>query len=160
MKGSATLQDLDGYLRAIWLECCGHLSMFSTGGWAEEDEISLNTRIHQVFKPGVQIVHVYDFGTSSETLVKAVAVRDGRPTTSRLIALMARNNPPDLACMECDQLASGICIECGIEDYADGLLCDQHGETHPHRDYGDPMPVVNSPRMGMCGYVGPAEPPY
>lgn len=33
MKGSATLADLDHYLRAIWLECCGHLSQFSVGGW-------------------------------------------------------------------------------------------------------------------------------
>jgi hypothetical protein len=31
MRGSATLKDLDGYLRAIWLECCGHLSRFSLG---------------------------------------------------------------------------------------------------------------------------------
>ena len=73
---------------------------------------------------------------------------------------MARNNPPELICMECDQPASGICIECVYEDDKDGLLCRQHVKTHPHRDYGDPMPVVNSPRMGMCGYEGPAEPPY
>ena len=25
MRGSATLEDLDFYLREIWLECCGHL---------------------------------------------------------------------------------------------------------------------------------------
>ncbi|MBK6433513.1 hypothetical protein [Candidatus Amarolinea dominans] len=24
MRGKATLKDLDEYLRAIWLECCGH----------------------------------------------------------------------------------------------------------------------------------------
>lgn len=28
--GSSTLASIDGYLRAIWLECCGHLSQFST----------------------------------------------------------------------------------------------------------------------------------
>ena len=160
MRGSATLQDLDQYLRAIWLECCGHLSMFSTGGWAEENELPLDARIDQVFQPGVEIVHVYDFGTSSETLVRAADVRNGRPTTSRPIALMARNNPPELSCMECDQPAEGVCIECTYEAGADGLLCRQHEEAHPHRDYGDPMPVVNSPRMGMCGYDGPAKPPY
>ncbi len=22
------------------------------------------------------------------------------------------------------------------------------------------MPLVNSPRVGVCGYVGPVEPPY
>jgi hypothetical protein len=160
MKGSATLQDLDRYLRAIWLECCGHLSLFSTGGWSEEDQLPNKTRIDQILDPGVQILHIYDFGTSSETFVKGVAVREGMPTTSRPIALMARNNPPELICMECDQPASGICIECVYEDDKDGLLCRQHVKTHPHRDYGDPMPVVNSPRMGMCGYEGPAEPPY
>jgi hypothetical protein len=28
----ATLQDLDEFLRAIWLECCGHLRSFEIGG--------------------------------------------------------------------------------------------------------------------------------
>ena len=31
MRGEATLQELDDYLRAIWLECCGHLSAFEIG---------------------------------------------------------------------------------------------------------------------------------
>ena len=96
MQGSATLQDLDRYLRAIWLECCGHLSRFSTGGWSEEEEFSMKTSIDRTLRPGVEIVHFYDFGTTSETLVRGVAVREGRPTTSRPIALMARNNLPDL----------------------------------------------------------------
>ena len=33
VDGLATLNDLDYYLRAIWLECCGHLSLFSVDGW-------------------------------------------------------------------------------------------------------------------------------
>lgn len=41
-----------------------------------------------------------------------------------------------------------------------GFLCDHHAQDHPHDNYGDPMPLVNSPRVGMCGYEGPAEPPY
>ncbi len=28
MNGESRLKDLDSYLRAIWLECCGHLSAF------------------------------------------------------------------------------------------------------------------------------------
>ena len=103
MQASATLQDLDRYLRAIWLECCGHMSMFSTGGWAEENELSMKTRIDRVLRPGVELLHIYDFGTTSETRVRGVAVREGRPTTRRPIDLMARNNMPDTPCMECDQ---------------------------------------------------------
>ncbi len=160
MQGSATLQDLDHYLRAIWLECCGHLSRFSAGGWAEEDDFSMKTSIDRVLQPGVEIVHFYDFGTTSETLVRGVALREGRPTTRRPIALMSRNNMPDTPCMECDQPPTHFCVECLYEYDVDGLLCKQHKETHPHDDYGDPIPVANSPRLGMCGYDGPAEPPY
>ena len=160
MQGSATLQDLDRYLRAIWLECCGHLSRYSTGGWGEEDDLSMDTTIDRILQPGVEIVHFYDFGDTSETLVRGVAVREGRPTTSRPIALMARNNMPDTPCMECDQTATHFCVECLYEHDADGMLCRQHEETHPHGDYGDPLPMANSPRTGMCGYDGPAEPPY
>jgi hypothetical protein len=33
MCGSAKLEKLVSYLCAIWLECCGHLSKFTVGGW-------------------------------------------------------------------------------------------------------------------------------
>jgi len=37
INGNAKLEKLDEYLRAIWLECCHHLSEFTTGGWGSED---------------------------------------------------------------------------------------------------------------------------
>jgi hypothetical protein len=159
MNGSATLHDLDQYLRAIWLECCGHLSQFSVGGWSGH-EIPMNKRVEQVFNPGVELTHIYDFGTSSETLVNAVGLRQGQPLTKHPIFLMARNEPPEAECMECDQPAAWLCMECLYELDEPGLLCDQHAKDHPHEDYGEPVPLVNSPRMGMCGYSGPADPPY
>jgi len=33
-------------------------------------------------------------------------------------------------------------------------------EAHPHEEYGEPIEIVNSPRLGLCGYTGPADPPY
>ena len=159
MRGSATLQHLDRYLRAIWLECCGHLSRFSVGGWGG-GEIAKRRRADQVFQPGVELTHIYDFGTSSETLVKSVTVREGRPTTSHPIALIARNSTPEASCIQCGQVASRLCMECLYEEDVRGTLCDQHAQAHPHDDYGEPISLVNSPRLGMCGYDGPAEPPY
>jgi len=159
IRGTATLEDLDKYLRAIWLECCGHMSQFSFGGWRGE-EIAKNRKIEQALKPGDEVTHIYDFGTSSETLIKAVSVREGSPTTRRPIALMVRNLQPDAPCIECDQPAKWFCQECQIEDDSPGLLCDEHVKDHPHDNYGEPVELVNSPRMGMCGYDGPAEPPY
>jgi hypothetical protein len=159
MRGSAKLWDLDSYLRVIWLECCGHLSQFSIGGWAGE-EIPMNRRADQVFELGLVLTHIYDFGTSSETLVKVVSAREAKPTTSHPIALMARNLTPEAECLVCKGPATKLCIECLIEHNTWGTLCDEHAETHPHADYGEPIPLVNSPRLGMCGYTGPAEPPY
>jgi len=159
MPSSATLEDLDYYLREIWLECCGHMSRFSVGSWRGE-EMPMETEIGQVFEPGVELTHIYDFGTSSETLVKSLGVRTGRPLTPYPIALMARNNMPEVKCVECSRLASCLCLECIYEYDEPGTLCDRHAAVHEHADYGDPVPLVNSPRVGMCGYTGPAEPPY
>ncbi|MCX7681080.1 MAG: hypothetical protein N2508_03790 [Anaerolineae bacterium] len=160
MNGEATLRELDSYLRAIWLECCDHLSEFSPGrGWGGR-EIPMGRRAEQVFAPGVELTHIYDFGTTSETLITCVAVREGKPTTPHPIALMARNLPPEAPCMECGQSASWLCIECMYEYEKTGLLCDVHAQDHPHDEYGGLVPLVNSPRVGMCGYEGPAEPPY
>ena len=158
MRSSKTLQDLDLYLRDIWLECCGHLSQFSVTSFGQE--IDQRRKISNAFQSTNQLVHEYDFGTTSETLVKVVAVREGKPTTKHAIALMARNLIPEAECVECGQPATHLCMECIYEDNTAGTLCDIHAENHPHDDYGEPIPFVNSPRLGMCGYDGPAEPPY
>ncbi len=159
MRGNAPLDDLDYYLRAIWLECCGHLSMFSIGGWRGQ-EIDMGTPVNQVFRPGLVLTHIYDFGTSSETLIEVIETRRGKPLTSHPILLMARNNMPQETCTECDRPATHLCIECIYEWNQPGWLCDEHAEDHPHYTYGSPIPLINSPRLGMCGYEGPAEPPY
>lgn len=159
ITGSASLQTLDRYLRAIWLECCGHMSSFTLGGaWGQR--IGMARKAEQVLEPGMELTHVYDFGTSSVTLIKVVAERQGRGLTQRPLALMARNEPPELTCMECEGDAKWLCLECVYEHDEDGILCDEHAQTHPHHRYDEPMPIVNSPRVGMCGYAGPAEPPY
>lgn len=159
MNGNTTLKDLDRYLRAIWLECCGHLSRFSVGGWSGE-EISMIRKIERVFEPGLELTHIYDFGTSSETLIKAVDIREGKPLTGHPIYLMARNKMPEAVCAECGEPAGWLCMECLIEGGEGVTLCEKHAEEHPHEDYGEAIQLVNSPRLGMCGYDGPAEPPY
>ncbi len=159
MRGSAPLEALDSYLRSIWLECCGHLSKFTTGGWGSRD-VSESRRADQVFEPDTELVHLYDFGTTSETRIRVIDVREGTPTTEHPVALMARNEMPDVECMECDRQAEWLCVECMYETDDSGQLCEEHIEDHPHEAYGEPMPLLNSPRTGMCGYTGPAEPPY
>lgn len=160
MRSSATLKKLDDYLRAIWLECCGHLSQFTVGGAWSGTKVGMTRKAGDVLHDGVKLTHIYDFGTSSETSIKVVDQRVGIPTTKHPIALMARNLMPEAKCIECDKPAKWLCMECMVEDEVVGFLCDEHAETHPHEDYGEPLLVVNSPRVGMCGDVSPAEPPY
>jgi len=159
VRGSAKLSDIDAYLRAIWLERCGHLSQFSIGGWRGA-EIASQRRVDAVFRPDVELTHIYDFGSSSETRIKAIGQREGVPLTSRPMVLMARNLMPETLCIECGQPATRLCMECMIENDSPGTLCEPHAATHPHDNYGEPGELFNSPRVGMCGYEGPAEPPY
>lgn len=160
MRGSANLNSLDTYLRSIWLECCGHLSHFAIDGGWDGQELPMSSKARMLFQPGLELTHIYDYGTTSETKVMVVDGRQGKPHTTQPIFLMARNHIPEERCKECGELASWLCIECLYEHEEPGWLCDQHVEKHPHDDYGEPFPIVNSPRLGMCGYTGPADPPY
>ena len=159
MAGSASLDKLDKYLRAIWLECCGHLSQFTIGGWGGV-EVGKARKADTIFEPGLILRHLYDFGTTSETDIKVVGFREGKAASKHPIALLARNQMPPAVCQECSQPAKWLCIECLYEEDKTGHLCDEHAEEHPHENYGEPMPLFNSPRTGMCGYDGPATPPY
>jgi hypothetical protein len=159
MRGSASLKTLDTYLRAIWLECCGHLSRFSAGAsWGSD--ISMRRKAADVFRPGLTLVHEYDFGTSSYTQIRVAGERTGVPTTRHPIALMMRNVMPEAQCGRCDQPATHLCPPCHDEMEPVYLFCAEHAKKHRHRDYEGTIALVNSPRMGMCGYEGPADPPY
>ncbi len=91
IRGSATLKDIDAYLRAIWLECCGHLSQFSIGGW-QGNAIATSRRVAAIWKSeDVEVTHIYDFGTSSEMRITLLGERSGAPFGTRPIVLLARN---------------------------------------------------------------------
>jgi hypothetical protein len=159
VRGSATLKDLDKYLRGIWLECCGHMSEFSRGDFFQ-DKLSMESKIENVFEREKEIYHSYDFGTTSETVVELIEKREGRPLSNNPMFLMGRNEMPVAKCLECEKNATHLCIECLYEQKNGWMYCDEHTEEHPCDDYGEPVLLVNSPRLGVCGYEGPADPPY
>lgn len=159
MEGSEPLSTLDAYLRHIWLECCGHPSEFSIGRRRWHREVDMTRPAGQIFRPGVELTHVYDFGTSTVTTIRLAGERRGKATSRWPLVLMARNDAPELECHACGQPARWFCHECFYDD-DHGLFCAEHQEGgHPHGQEGL-LPVVNSPRWGLCGYTGPAEPPF
>jgi len=159
ISGSARLGELDDYLRAIWLECCGHLSQF----YADKRygrEISMKEKIYNVFRPGTEITHIYDFGSSTELTVTMVDKRRGVPFNSNPVFLMARNNPPEILCDECEKPAKWIDMASLYEKGNYTVLCTEHAEDDPEIYEDECLPILNSPRTGVCGYTGPAVSPY
>lgn len=157
MNGAAILENLDAYLRTIWLECCGHMSQFTPGTQRWGTEISMSRKAEQVLGQETELTHIYDFGTPTETVIKVVDSREGKPLSKHPIYLMARNNMLEIECEECAKPAHWL-QEDYENDYGDWLipLCDDHANGG---DNGA-LEIVNSPRRGVCGYTGPAEPPY
>jgi hypothetical protein len=159
IPGNAMLSDLDEFLRGIWLECCGHLSAFTIRGlryekglldepsFGDRSNQSMNKRLYSILNLNDTFTHEYDFGSTTYLDGQVLAVRDGFLGKNK-IRIMARNNPYDYVCEGCGKQATGMCIEC------ESFVCDQCQDTHA---CGEEMilDVVNSPRMGVCGYGGP-----
>lgn len=161
INASDPMETLDRYLRAIWLECCGHMSQFSYGKRMSSDEIDMDAPVGRAFSRGKTISHFYDFGSTTQTLINALGVREGKPTTNRSITLMARNELLIHPCAECGEPGTYVCNDCAYDGPEDGWLCCNHAKEHARR-YNEHwvLEAVNSPRMGLCGYTGPATSPY
>jgi hypothetical protein len=136
---------LDDFLRSTWLECCGHLSAFSTPGRHGTD-VDENLTVGSVFKHAALLDYVYDFGSSTELIIKRLK---STGTSARGITLLGRNEQPAESCDECGAPATWICPECSLRGGA--LYCDEHSAVD---ECGEEflLHVVNSPRMGVCGY--------
>ncbi|GIW34665.1 hypothetical protein [Meiothermus sp.] len=76
------------------------------------------------------------------------------------LRLLARNEPPVWPCSVCGQPATQIDTECAYE-LESPFFCEAHAQEHIQQKHdGDDymlLPVVNSPRMGVCGYEGPDD---
>lgn len=146
VSSHARFEDLDKFLRKTWLECCGHMSAFNIG----REEIGKGKKLEYVLRPGMQLLYQYDFGSTTELKIKVVSKFKSSMKKGE-VEILARNDPPQIKCSHCDRLATNICTECIYEDT--GWYCEDCAEDH---ECGEDMmlPVVNSPRTGVCGYTG------
>lgn len=103
----------------------------------------------------MKLSHEYDFGSTTNLSMRVAAELPGL-ARKRPFALLARNDPPVILCGQCNKPATQICAEHAHEDA--GWLCDTCAAEH---ECGEDMlmPIVNSPRAGVCGYVGPSREP-
>ena len=159
LQSDTSLAQLDSFLREIWLECCGHLSAFTIDGsryssrpMTDVGEASMDVLASQVMELGTKFYYEYDFGTTTELTLTVAAVLEPQPQ-AKSIQLLARNEMPKILCESCggSTLATVVCSNCAWE--GKGWLCDQCLAAH---ECGPEtfLPVVNSPRVGVCTYAG------
>jgi hypothetical protein len=181
VDGEATMKNIDTLLRDIWLECCGHLSQFSMPqnrqkgngflGFLEavdflekgkkkvyeklreeaSGEIPMGRKVKLVLATDLKLDYEYDFG--STTYLKLSVAAEYPVKADKKIVLLSRNEPLEWLCDLCGkEPATQVCS--AHED----LFCDKCAKKHAKKceDFEDyaAMPVVNSPRMGVCGYEG------
>ncbi|MGV8981061.1 SEC-C metal-binding domain-containing protein [Clostridium sp.] len=152
----STLENLDSFLRNIWLECCGHLSCFiiddvnydcSVDEDSEsfyEDE-TMDFKLRQVISVGDKFRYDYDFGSTTTLKLEVIDEYLTEEKHSQ-IEILARNEEIQNLCANCNQKAKYFnyeeekffCEECMDED------ADMVGEFE----------YTNSPRDGVCGYEG------
>lgn len=151
LSPGATLDDLDRFLRDRWLECCGHMSAFFFDRWAEE--IDKSYPVNKVLSPGDILRYDYDFGSTTELEIRCMDSIPAKMEKKTRIQVLSRNEMPFIPCDVCEKrAATKICVFCQHLD--EGYFCDVCAKKHRCEDGPEFLPVVNSPRAGVCGYTG------
>lgn len=151
VKGTASMKVIDTFLRDIWLECCGHLSGFRKG-W---EEIGMSKKVQNIFANKEKLIYDYDYGSTTRLSLKGL--KNYELNEKSTIILLSRNEPLQIMCSTCGkEPAVCMCSTCCWEKEA--FFCRKCAKKHEKEcedfaDYSE-MPVVNSPRMGVCGYTG------
>ena len=114
----------------------------------------MNVRLDNVISPGQQFRYEYDFGSTTELILSVISAGPQK-RGGKAVSLLARNEPPVFLCKECKGKATELCVdECLYKNGPDGAaLCTKCSESH-ECDQEMRLPIVNSPRMGVCGYGG------
>jgi len=180
-SAKATFGTLDSVLRRLWLECCDHMSAFefpterpsfrgagSTDIFAlmdaaraamfmdvEEDDDVMDLCLKPKLQAGATFSHQYDFGSTTRLSLRVAGEYDG-PAVEGTIKVLARNDAPAISCANCKQPATRICTDCSYRGRAH--FCNACAEDHPCGQERL-LPLVNSPRAGVCGYSGPSVEP-
>lgn len=165
VKTNITLNELDDFLRDIWLECCGHLSSFTIDDviydkvFNEDDSFFFNDnedmsdfRLIEVISKNSTFIHEYDFGSTTKLKLTVVDSYTGINSLEG-ISLLARNNRKDFKCAECGNYSTYLLTDYDYSDYKP--LCDACIENiSDDEDDIVYIKITNSPRMGVCAYEG------
>ncbi len=152
VRGSATFQTLDNFLRNIWVDCCGHMSNFRHKNF----NISTSEKFFRVLSPKLKFEYIYDYGSTTSFTITVAGVYQLNPKEN--VVLLSRNEPLKIMCDVCHKRPATTLCSVHLYESEESFFCESCAVKHEKKcdDFADyaAMPVVNSPRMGVCGYEG------
>jgi hypothetical protein len=151
VHGQIDMEMVDYFFKQIWLECCGHLSAFMY----KNNEIEMEEKVQDILQPATKLIYEYDFG--STTTLNIISHNHYQLPLQKQLQLLSRNEPLQIMCDECNSnAAQTICTTCTWD--GGGYFCKTCATKHKKtcEDFADyaKLPLVNSPRAGVCDYTG------
>lgn len=109
IKETATLEELHAFIRDIWVECCHHFSAFEIDGeeyelcasiFSEQSSEDTDYVLKDICSVGQTIAYEYDFGSTTELVIKVHSHRIGGWRNEN-ITFLSHNNPYKIICGQC-----------------------------------------------------------
>ena len=120
------------------------------------EDRSLDVSLEKVLKVGHKFSYEYDFGSSTDLTLKVLTEREGalliQDEDEDTIEILARNNEPAILCKVCSKPARFVVG--GFFDVEENAFCSKKCVKKSGEDSEMLLPVVNSPRVGVCAYTG------
>lgn len=109
----------------------------------------MNVPINKLFRADMKIAYTYDFGSSTDLNIRVLTPYAGEIAEPK-IRVLARNLAPRIVCEGCGKSATQIASDdWGNHNYYCNDCAEKKKESYEYTS-----PIVNSPRMGVCGYTG------
>lgn len=117
---------------------------------------SLGVSLDKVLKVGQKFRYEYDFGSTTELSLRVIAEREGvlAEEVEDEVHVLARNLPPEYRCVRCGKPATKVAAGYDSWGVVEHAYCDDCAKKAKEDGW---LPIVNSPRVGVCGYTGEVE---
>lgn len=119
------------------------------------EDRSLGVPLEKVLSVGQKFTYEYDYGDTTYLNLRVISEREGvipgmEEGKDYAVTLLARNVAPVFLCKTCGKPATKVVA--GYYNVEENAYCDECAERS--EDVDMMLPVVNSPRVGVCGYCG------
>lgn len=119
------------------------------------EDRSLGVALEKALKVGQKFRYEYDFGSTTELSLRVAGAREGVLVDEEDdIHVLARNIPPEYKCVRCGKPATKVAAGYDYWGVIEHAYCDACSRKAKEDGW---LPIVNSPRVGVCAYTGEEE---